>query len=161
MNVVHSATGRSPANLFKSRSFVPKWRMLRFSRVMIYGLLHALLCTIRQWLGALLDCWSVRRTWQLYCKVFITNRGDVVSDSEMTNNQVTVCRAVADEHEFICNEGILDDVIGQLFKEMSSPVSHSSERSDYVTNMLVREAFRLTLPPQHRTSGFCRAFTDN
>ncbi|GAA53960.1 U3 small nucleolar RNA-associated protein 22, partial [Clonorchis sinensis] len=30
--------------------------------------------------GALIDCWSVRRAWQLDCKRFIANRGDIVSD---------------------------------------------------------------------------------
>ncbi|KAG5442025.1 hypothetical protein CSKR_111681 [Clonorchis sinensis] len=29
--------------------------------------------------GALIDCWSVRRAWQLDCKRFITNRGDIIS----------------------------------------------------------------------------------
>ncbi|KAG5441837.1 hypothetical protein CSKR_113182 [Clonorchis sinensis] len=29
--------------------------------------------------GALIDCWSVRRAWQLDCKRFTTNRGDIVS----------------------------------------------------------------------------------
>ncbi|KER20662.1 hypothetical protein T265_10836 [Opisthorchis viverrini] len=29
--------------------------------------------------GALFGCWSVRRAWQLDCKCFITNRGDIVS----------------------------------------------------------------------------------
>ncbi|GAA57874.1 hypothetical protein CLF_113299 [Clonorchis sinensis] len=27
----------------------------------------------------LIDCWSVRRAWQLDCKRFITNRGDIIS----------------------------------------------------------------------------------
>ncbi|KER18952.1 hypothetical protein T265_12084 [Opisthorchis viverrini] len=30
-------------------------------------------------LGALFGCWSVRRAWQLDCKRFITNRGEIVS----------------------------------------------------------------------------------
>ncbi|KER24462.1 hypothetical protein T265_07888 [Opisthorchis viverrini] len=29
--------------------------------------------------GELFGCWSVRRAWQLDCKRFITNRGDIVS----------------------------------------------------------------------------------
>ncbi|KAG5443887.1 hypothetical protein CSKR_100865 [Clonorchis sinensis] len=29
--------------------------------------------------GALIDCWPVRRAWQLDCKRFITNRGDIIS----------------------------------------------------------------------------------
>ncbi|GAA51692.1 putative cys1 protein, partial [Clonorchis sinensis] len=39
------------------------------------------------------DCWSVRRAWQLDCKRFITNRGDIISAGlsaklgEQTNNQ--------------------------------------------------------------------------
>ncbi|GAA48230.1 hypothetical protein CLF_101345 [Clonorchis sinensis] len=32
--------------------------------------------------GALIDCWSVRRSWQLDCKRFITNRGDIVSATQ-------------------------------------------------------------------------------
>ncbi|KAG5442664.1 hypothetical protein CSKR_111908 [Clonorchis sinensis] len=39
--------------------------------------------------GELIDCWSVRRAWQLDCKRFITNRGDIVSATQPRTDDVT------------------------------------------------------------------------